>query len=116
MSELQNVILVGLELKGGNVTYNDWDIDHNKPFNDQMWSFKEDIVQINFDTGENSYTVDIGWYPEFNKKGAFIVYVIKDCEWEKPVSRKRVKTFAGLKKCLQEAIDIVDGLTNGAIC
>lgn len=112
MSDLQKVILSGLTLKGGNVTYNDWDIDPNKPFNDQIWSFKQDLLQIEF---RDCYLIDVGWYPDFDAKGRFIVYIIKDYEWEKPVLRQEVKTFAGLKKCLQEAIDRVDGLINGAI-
>lgn len=116
MNSLNKLVLEGITLKNGEVTYNDCEIDLNLPFKDQEWSFKEDILQIHFDAGEDSYTVDVGWYPDFDPKGRFIVYVIKDYEWEQPVLRQEVKTFASLKKCLQEAIDIVDGLTNGAAC
>lgn len=110
MSNLQKVILSKLALKGGDVVYNDWQIDPNKPFNDQIWSFKQDLLQIEF---SNCYLIDVGWYPDFDAKGMFIVYVIKNYAREKPVLRMKVKTFVGLKKCLQEAIDIVDGLIHG---
>jgi hypothetical protein len=113
MSELQNIILAGLKLKGGDVTYNDWEINPNQPFSEQELSFKQDLLQIEF---RDCYLVDVGWYPDFDEKGRFMVRVIKNYEWDKPVLRKKVKTFVGLKKCLQEAIDIVDGLINGAIC
>ena len=43
MSELQNIILAGLRLKGGDVTYNDWEIDPNQPFSAQELSFKQDL-------------------------------------------------------------------------
>lgn len=65
MNVLNQLILEGVMLKNVEVAYNDCEIDPNLPFEAQEWSFKEDIVQINFDAGKDSYTVDIGWYPEF---------------------------------------------------
>lgn len=100
MSELQNIILAGLKLKGGNVTYNDWEIDPDQSFSEQELSFKHDLLQISFDVAEGPYTVDVGWLPEFDENGKFIIQVIKNYDWHKPVSRKKVKTFVGLKKCL----------------
>ena len=115
MNNLNKLVLEGITLKSGEVIYNDCEIDPNLSFEEQEWSFKEDILQIKFDTAESAYTVDVGWIPEFNKNGKFVVQVIKNYEWEKPISSKKVKTFAALKKCLQEAIDIADESINGKI-
>ena len=98
MNDLNKLVLEGILLKSGEVIYNDCEIDPNLPFKDQEWSFKEDILQIKFDTAEIHYTVDVGWNPEFNKNGKFVIQVIKDYEWEGSVFNKRVKTFAELKK------------------
>ncbi len=108
MNKLNQLILEGILLKSGEIIYNDYEIDPNLPFKDQEWSFKEDILQIKFDRAENYYTVDVGWNPEFDKNGKFVIQVIKHYEWENPVFNKRVKTFSKLKKCLQEAINIED--------
>jgi hypothetical protein len=60
MNVLNQLILEGIMLKNGKVTYNDCEIDPDLPFEDQEWSFKEDILQIKFDTAESAYTVDVG--------------------------------------------------------
>ncbi len=116
MNNLNTLILEGIELKNGKVTYNDCEIDPDLPFAQQELSFKHDLLQIKFDSAEIPYTVDVGWLPEFDENGKFIIQVIKNYDWHKPVSRKKVKTFTELKQCLQEAIDIVDCLIHGTIC
>lgn len=115
MSNLKALVLEGIVLKSGEVIYNDCEIDPNLPFEDQEWSFKEDILQIKFDAAEHAYTVDVGWNPEFKKNGKFVIQVIKDYVWERPIFHRRVKTFVELKACLQEAITIADEAIHRAI-
>lgn len=75
MSNLNNLILKNIDLKNGLATYNDFEIDPRFSFKKQEWSFKEDLLQICY--GE-IFTVDIGWYPEFNSTGFFLIRVIKN--------------------------------------
>lgn len=68
MIDTRAMILDGLDLKNGNVTYNDFDIDPALSFEEQVWSFKEDLLQIFFN---NQYCIYVGWYPDFNQDGLF---------------------------------------------
>jgi hypothetical protein len=69
MNSLQTFIK-NLKLYDGIITYNDFDIDEARTFQDQEYSYKMDILQISFG---NRYILDVGWYPEFDPKGHFWV-------------------------------------------
>jgi len=104
MSKIKNIILNSLQLKNGKVVYDDLNINPALSFAQQKWSFKEDMLQIDFN---NKYLIDVGWYPEFQENGAFLVIVIKDFDWENSLFEKRCQDLGTLKKYLQEAIDLV---------
>lgn len=104
MSNLKSLFLKDIDLKSGIVTYNDFEIDSNVSFEQQKWSFKEDILQIDFN---KKYLIDIGWYPEFDSAGFFAVEVIENFDWSNPIFEKKCKDVASLKKHLQEAINFV---------
>lgn len=99
----QNKFVESLNLQGGIVEYNDFDIDENLNFYNQRWSHKEDILQIRFG---DSYLIDVGWYPEFNPEGHFIVEAIKNEDWENPIGRIKTRSLdklkVGIEKLAQE--------------
>ena len=93
-----------IDFKKGKITYNDFNIDSKIPFKNQEFSFKEDILQVNYPQG---YLLDVGWYPEFNPKGKFTIYIIKNCDWSNPIAIKKTKSLETLKKILLEFIDLI---------
>jgi len=101
------MILKGLRLKNGNVTYNDFDIDPDLPFEQQKWSFKQDLLQIVFN---DRYLVDVGWYPDFNEQGHFRLVVIQGIDWDNPLMKETCRNYYELKNYLQKAIDFIAGL------
>ncbi len=84
---------------------NDFYIDQNIPLNLQYDGLKEDLLQVTY---LNNYTIDIGWYPEFSKKGQFKIYLIKDKDWCEPVKMKCCRDLRKLEKYLLEFIDFVE--------
>lgn len=56
-----------LDFSPGKITLNDLKLDRNIPLKNQMDDLKEDLLQINYN---DVYIIDVGWYPEFNEKGA----------------------------------------------
>lgn len=48
--------------------------------------------------------LDIGWYPSFNKNGHFIISLIKNFDWEKPIFKKEVREFEELLRCIKEIL------------
>jgi hypothetical protein len=58
-----------------------------------------------------NYLIDLGWYPECNSKGNFVLNVIYNYDWEKPVLKKVVTCNQELIcDILLEAIQLVEGL------
>lgn len=105
MSSFKSNFLKNIRLKNVKIAYDDFDICPEKSFEEQKWSFKEDILQL---TMGNNYIVDVGWYPEHSPCGFFRIEVIKNFDWEYPLFEKKCKDIMVLKNYLQEAIDFVN--------
>jgi hypothetical protein len=99
--KLSDFLLRDIPLRHGKILYLDIDIDLEKKFEEQKWSYKEDMLQIGFD---DLYTIDVGWSPEHEKNGNFILTVVKDFDWHEPLIRKKIKSFQSLKKNLEDEI------------
>ena len=91
-----------IDLKSGKITYNEFRIHFDIPFSEQLDSLLEDLVQIEYEDG---YLIDLGWYPEFDAAGRFIVQLIKDYNWEKPIYIQKSRDVKQLKEILVNAIN-----------
>lgn len=105
MNSLKNNCFKNIKLKNVKRIYNEFNIDPVLSFQEQKWYFKEDLIQIEFN---NKYLIDIGWYPELNPDGFFLISVIKNYDWDNPSFEKKCKDIETLKKYLQEAVDFVN--------
>lgn len=95
-----------IDFKAGKITYNEFNIDFSKPFKTQLDCLAEDLLQVEYDDG---YIIDLGWYPELDENGCFVVYVIRNFEWLMPLFEKRAYTKNELKQILEEAIGLICG-------
>lgn len=109
MKKFKSSYLKDVTLKSGKLTFDDFDIDPSISFEEQELSYKEDIIQMNFG---KSIIVDVGWYPEFESDGSFMIRIIRNEDWTKPVYKQRCKTLEEMKKYLQEAVDLADSLSH----
>jgi len=82
----------------------DFDIDENLSFDEQCFSFKEDMLQISY---EKDYVLDIGWYPDHNPTGSFKIVVIKDYDWVNPVFIERCREVKVLVKYMEKFITYI---------
>jgi hypothetical protein len=110
MNAQQKIFLNNIDLKYGKVVYNAFEIIKNIPFAQQLFSFQEDLLQIRF--GEECL-IDVGWYPEFDENGTFLVQAIKNFDCENPIFQKQIKSYSLLKIWLQIIINCVDTHKNG---
>lgn len=97
---------INFKSKSGKILYNDFSIQ-NKPLNNQIFSLKEDLLQVEY---PNGCLVDVGWYPEFDIKGYFKIMIIKDFDWDNPRKSVQCKNLSSLFKGLQLIIDKIDTL------
>lgn len=89
----------------GEIIYNNFNIDFDVPFEQQKDELLEDLLQIKF---ENDYLIDLGWYPECDITGKFILYLIKNENWQNPV----YKHSCNKKDELIMSLDIAIGIIN----
>ncbi len=90
-----------LDFTPGKIVYDDFDIDPDIPLEQQLFSLKEDMFQVNYD---DKYLIDVGWGPEFNLNGKFKVKIIKNFNWVKPIYFKRTNNLGTLSKLVEECI------------
>jgi len=78
----------------GEVTHWDLDVlDPRRPLTEQVEGLKEDLAQVQY--GERML-VDVGWYPDCSPEGRFVVLVVRDGQWDAPVSRFEARSFEEL--------------------
>ena len=93
--KLIDFLFENIRLKYGKILYSDInDIDLERRFEEQKWSYKEDMLQIGF---ADQYIIDIGWFPEHKLGGKFILTVVKSFDWYNPLVRKKIKSIQNKK-------------------
>lgn len=103
-------MLEKIDFKSGQVILNDFDFDDTIPLEEQIWSFKHDILQVRYDKG---LILDLGWLPEFNlEDGIFTLVIVKNQNWSNPIFTKRTKSLKEIYEYIKEAIDLVESLKN----
>ena len=93
-----------IELLDSKITYNDFFIDEHIPFQEQIYAYKEDLLQI---TCGDNLLIDVGWYPSMDPKGRFVIYIIQDYDWQHPLTTLRCGTLNDLKKNIESAITMI---------
>lgn len=97
-----------IDFKGGNLSYYDFNADPSIPFENQIYDIKEDLAQVVY----GNYLVDVGWSPDCNVNGHFVLRIIKDYDWQTPICIKETRSFSRLKQYFQECIDLAASLAN----
>ena len=87
----------------GIIVYNDFNLDLSKPIIDQKNFLKEDLLQISF---LDNYLLDLGWYPEGNTNGKFVLHIIKDFDWEKPILKKEINYGINIYKEINDTLEL----------
>ncbi|MEK4043322.1 hypothetical protein NSU18_06630 [Paenibacillus sp. FSL H8-0048] len=96
------------DFKTGEVILNDFDFEDNKSYAEQIWSFKEDILQVRY---KKNNVIDLGWYPEFDlEEGYFKLIIVKKDDWLNPIFCKTTKSIKEVRDFIAEAVDIAESL------
>lgn len=90
----------------GVIKYWNFNVDENIPFAEQEFELSEDLIQVEY---ENGKIIDVGWYPEFDINGHFVISMIEGQNWEKPVKKYIAKNVNELYKYICEITNEIDG-------
>ena len=93
--------------RGGRVTF--WNLDWVQAGftpKDHIDDLREDLAQVLFG---NNTLLDVGWYPESHEAGCFVVQLIANEAWDRPVLVERSGTYEDLHESMLRAIDAACG-------
>lgn len=97
-----------IDFRSGQIVYNTFEIDFDKEYSEQIDCLTENLLQVKFSDG---YLLDIGWYPECDIEGGFLIQLIKDENWEAPIDQSRCRTqqdfIQNLNRIIQMAEDLI---------
>lgn len=88
----------------GKIVYNEFYIDFDMPFSEQLDALTEDLLQVKYEGG---YLLDLGWYPEYEETGCVLVQLVKDGDWRQPIYKGKASNCEELKNNIIEAMKIV---------
>ncbi|MDE5984500.1 MAG: hypothetical protein K2H13_04520 [Eubacterium sp.] len=88
----------------GKIVYNEFNIDFSLPFSKQIDCLNEDLMQVSYN---ENYILDIGWYPESNPSGSFIIQLIKNYCWDNPIFKEKCKSENDLVDNIIKAINTI---------
>ena len=97
--------MLDLNFGKGIVRYNKFNINSDIPLSEQIMELTEDLLQVEY---ANQIVLDLGWYPELDPNGFFIIYVIKNYNWDTPIISENAKSFDELKYKMLKIIDMID--------
>lgn len=93
-----------MDWKGGRITYNEWHIDLSLPPEQQPQHLSEDLLQVVYPKG---LLLDLGWYPEGDPAGQFVLCVIQNGRWDTPLLQAACRSEAALRAELQRAVGFI---------
>ncbi len=89
-------------------TNTDWVINYNELFSNMnigdeiasgiLFNLKEDLFQMSY----QDYTLDVGWYPEFDINGSYKVLLIKAHDWSNPINEFISRDICIIKSLLND--------------
>ncbi|MDQ0060021.1 hypothetical protein [Paenibacillus harenae] len=92
------------KFKPGIVTYNPYKLSPDDMTDIRCLS--EDMFQVEY---PNGYLIDVGWYGKFlTLNGVFIIYILKDTKWDKPVFKEEYRSVAELYEGMKSAIERIN--------
>ena len=94
----------GVDFKSGEIIYNEFHVDFSKSLLEQLDSLTEDLLQVKY---ADNYLLDLGWLPEYEADGSFVVQIIKDRDWNTPKYKAFCKSQEELMQVLETAISLV---------
>ena len=96
-----------LILRDGFISYDDlfhW-FKNDTSIDKHISWLDEDLAQIIFPN--NTYLIDIGWYPSRDKQGEFSVIVIKDKNWSKYLFQESARSYNDLIAAINRAVEFI---------
>lgn len=97
--------LKNVNFKSGDIEYDDFNIDPNVPFKEQISNLKQDLLYVSYKNG--LYIIDLGWLPANDPEGNFVLRVIKNSNWDLPVYYKKTRNLSELGLYLQAYVEII---------
>ena len=91
----------------GNITYIEEGLRDDLSISQQAEILREDLLQVAFE--DDKFILDVGWYPEGDEEGSFVIVIVQDYKWDAPIFRSETKDLYQLRNLLIEAVKVAKG-------
>ena len=91
-----------------------WKVNYNRllkldpsqigELDDDIW-IEYSVDMLNMVNEEDNIMLDIGWYPEFSRKGSYGLVLIEDNDWQRPIETFVTKNTEELVNRIEEILD-----------
>ena len=96
-----------VNFKSGDIIYDEFKVDFTKRYSEQKECLLEDLLQVKY---AQEYLLDVGWYPEYESEGEFIVQIIKNKIGKNLYIKKDSKDEEELIQNLNNAVEIIESI------
>jgi hypothetical protein len=90
----------------GEIIFNGFDEEILENFDPDSDLLTEDMLQVKY---SNNLTLDVGWYIGLDR---FIIYIVKDSDWERPIEKRLCKDVESLRLNLSECLENIKRLVD----
>ncbi|MDE6567013.1 MAG: hypothetical protein K2K70_04665 [Lachnospiraceae bacterium] len=95
--ELQPLrIQAGWRMEYNNFTEYDMDVHGEK----YCFELNEDLIMLTNDIA--NLTINLGWYPSFDLNGSYILYLVRNKDWNKPLEKVVTRSKSEVIACIEK--------------
>lgn len=97
------------DFTGAGDIYNPCEYDPALSFEELEFILTEDMFQATYMIDGDSYTIDVGWYPDGGEDGAYHIVLIKNCDWQEPLQSRWTRCYPLLEEYMSDFLDYLFG-------
>lgn len=86
---------------GWTIEYNDFtEYDLDKHGKEYSYELHEDLLQLCLNS--KNLRIDLGWYPNADENGCYVLVLIKNSDWNLPLQEVRTRSKQEIIACIEK--------------
>ena len=70
---------------------------------EDAFELHEDLLQLFHE--KTGLTIDLGWYPSYDPEGHYLLLLVKDCGWDRPLEMVETRSKAVVISSIEKWVD-----------
>ena len=82
--------------------FTEYDITVHRP--EDTFELHEDLLQLFHE--KTGLTIDLGWYPSYDPEGHYLLLLVRDCGWDRPLEAVKTRSKAEIITHIEKWMDL----------